>query len=102
MNNTYILKGKIPVPCNFLEWGEWLENPNNRIVSVTKIGDVKISTVFLGLDHQFYITGEERPALFETMIFKGEHDDFQERYSTWDEAEEGHKKAVELVKNSQC
>lgn len=34
---------------------------------------------------------------FETMIFGGEHDQYQERYSTWDEAEAGHKRAIELV-----
>ena len=31
------------------------------------------------------------------MIFGGEHDQYQERYSTWDEAIEGHKNACKLV-----
>ena len=48
----------------------------------------------MGLDHAF-MGGP--PLLFETMIFGGEHDQFQERYSTWEEAMAGHKKAVELV-----
>jgi hypothetical protein len=55
---------------------------------------VYVSTVFLGLDHSF---GEGPPQLFETMIFGGEHDEYQERYSTWDEAEAGHKKACKLA-----
>ena len=53
-----------------------------------------VSTVFLGMDHSF---DGGTPVLFETMIFGGEYDQFQERYCTWDEAEEGHKVACELV-----
>ena len=37
------------------------------------------------------------PVLFETMVFGGEYDDYQERYHTYDEAEEGHKRIVEMV-----
>ena len=37
------------------------------------------------------------PILFETMIFGGEHHEYQERYTTWDEAIKGHKEAVALV-----
>lgn len=50
-----------------------------------------ISTVFLGTMH---IGG-----LFETMIFGGEHDQYQDRYYTKEAALEGHKKAIEKVKN---
>ena len=32
------------------------------------------------------------------MIFGGIHHDYQERYSTWEEAEKGHKRALKLVK----
>jgi len=31
------------------------------------------------------------------MIFGGEHDQFQERYRSYDEAEKGHEKAVRLI-----
>ena len=55
--------------------------------------DIRVSTVFLGLDHGF---GAEEPVLFETMIFGGEYDEYCERYCTWDEAVEGHAKAVEM------
>jgi len=43
--------------------------------------------------------GEGEPLLFETMIFGGEHDDYQERYSTYEEALEGHQRAIQLVTN---
>src|SRR5262245_14898324 len=51
--------------------------------------EILISTVFLGLDHQWM---DGPPLLFETMVFNGPCNEFQERYSTWKEAEEGHKK----------
>lgn len=44
------------------------------------------------------------PLLFETMIFKikdgkvNYRDLYSDRYSTWEEAEEGHKKALEFAK----
>lgn len=94
MNGQYILNGKTPVECNdLMEWAKQMEG-KNRVVEKSQFGDVKVSTVFLGLDHSF---GGGEPLLFETMIFGGEHDQYQDRYSTWDEAAEGHKKACELV-----
>ena|SRR3990167_1521634 len=92
MNNKYILEGKNPVPCDdLMTWGNWFETANRRVDS-TEHGDIRVSTVFLGLDHSF---GEGKPILFETMIFGGEHDQYQERCSTWEEAEAMHKAACE-------
>lgn len=96
-NGYYILNGKEPVEVdNVIEWAERFDT-KNRVVKQTTIGEVKISTVFLGLDHSF---GEGAPLLFETMIFGGKEDGYQERYSRWDEAEKGHDAACEIVKNS--
>jgi hypothetical protein len=55
--------------------------------------------VFLGLDHQYGFNGP--PVLFETMIFGGKHDDYQDRYLTWDEAEAGHERAVKMVRRTE-
>lgn len=96
MNDKYILKDKKPVPAELVEWANWFETAD-RVVAKDEIGDIKISTVFLGLDYSF---GAGKPLLFETMIFGGENDQYQERYSTWEEAEAGHKEAVALVKIS--
>jgi hypothetical protein len=62
---------------------------------------ITVSTVWLGLDHSFYGSLYGAPILiFETMIFGHEEfDGYQERYSTLEEAKEGHKRAVEFVKN---
>lgn len=41
---------------------------------------------------------EWAPLLFETMVFGGPFDQEMARYSTWDEAEAGHKKMVKRIK----
>ena len=92
--NNYILNGKIPIKCdNIILWAKWFEKVN-RHVAETKKNNITVSTIFLGMDHSFN-SGE--PLLFETMIFGGEHDEKQWRYSTWEDAEIGHKQACELA-----
>ena len=94
MNGRYVLEGRTPKPVeDLLEWARAFETVD-RCVAKQFVGNARISTVFLGLDHNF---GEGPPVLFETMIFNGPHDGYQDRYSTWEEAEVGHSKAVALV-----
>lgn len=57
-------------------------------VGRTSHNGVLISTVFLSMEHGRDMRG--RPILFETMVFGGPHDGFQQRYCTWQEAEAGH------------
>lgn len=95
MSDKYILIGKEPIlEKDLLKWARKFETVDRRVAR-DKIGKVSVSTVFLGLDHNF---DGGKPLLFETMIFGGKHDQYTDRYSTWEEAEKGHKKAVELVK----
>ena len=90
MGEVYILDGKNPIRCfDTTKWGY-----QSKIIGKDQFGGVSVSTVFLGMDHSF---GGGTPVLFETMIFGGEHDQYQERYCTWDEAERGHQIACELV-----
>lgn len=58
-----------------------------RTVTFTESNGVKVSTVFLGLDHSW---GDGPPLLFETMEFGGPRDGDCDRCSTWDEAEAQH------------
>ena len=89
----YILEGKEPKKVDLIKWARWNEKAN-RHVNKTQITDkIKVSTVFLGLDYSF---DGGVPILFETMIFGGDHDEYQECYVIWEEAEAGHKRAVEL------
>lgn len=97
-NGRYILIDGEPVEePDLMKWGQWMEdNHLKRHVADDKIGDVRVSTVFLGLNHNF---GEEGPPiLYETMIFDGAHHGYEERYSTRSEAIEGHAKALVMVK----
>ena len=96
MDDFYKLDGKTVIPCNLLEWAQWLEKAD-RIVKKTTIGEIKISTVFLGLDHNY--SDEGPPLLFETLVFGGPLDGEMNRYWTWEQAEEGHREMVESVTN---
>lgn len=92
--SNYILNGKIPVlEPDIMEWAKWYSTANRHVKNDMLPGDIHVSTVFLGIDHGY--NGEV--LLFETMIFGGEHDHYQERYATWEEAEAGHQRAIELV-----
>lgn len=97
MTDKFILDAnKQPKRASLMEWATWFEKAE-RHVAKDQIGDVRISTVFLGIDHQF---GDGPPLLFETMIFGGDHDQHQERCSTWEQAETQHADAVRLVTRS--
>ena len=94
MSDCAILQGKEVVPCDdLMTWAGSFQN-KDRILKKDFVNGVEISTVFLGINHGF-----GGPAKwFETMIFGGKHDQYQDRYSTYDEAMEGHQKALDLVK----
>jgi hypothetical protein len=94
----YILKDKVPIQVGFIEHASWMQIDENRIIEHTKVGEILISTIFLGINHPFYRDGP--PVLFETMIFGGKEGQYQQRYITWDEAVKGHKEACELVLKS--
>jgi hypothetical protein len=86
-SNYYILDGRTPVAVDVLTWGEWYEKADRR-VAFDRLGAVEISTVFLGIDHNFRATGP--PVLFETMVFGGPLDGESFRYVAYEEAEVGH------------
>jgi hypothetical protein len=91
---------------DIMRWGAWWENEDNVRVASDHVGDVFVSTVFLGLDHNYSDNGP--PVLFETMTFaKGENpedtrvDEWCRRYATWDEALRGHGEVVRAVRAAQ-
>lgn len=76
----------------------------NRSVAKNLINGWIVSTVWLMINHNHFLM---TPLLiFETMIFKDEENtpdneelrNFQARYSSYSEAQEGHLRACELVK----
>ena len=98
MSNKYILdeNGNV-VPCDdLIKWAKWIEVGVRKVAKTEVVGPpVTVSTVFLGIDHQF---GEGEPLLFETMVFGGQYDNYTRRYSTKEAAEKGHAEIVEKLK----
>jgi hypothetical protein len=93
-SGRYILKDGEVVPCpDLMEWAKWYERADEqRRVGYDIIGGVRLSTVFLGLDHSFgSFGGMSMPVLFETMIFGGPLDGTQERYCTIEQARLRHR-----------
>lgn len=90
----YILEGREVVPAELMTWAVWFET-GDRVVARTTTDKGDVSTVFLGLDHRFGIEGP--PILFETLVFGGPLADEMERYSTYEQAEEGHARMVARV-----
>ncbi len=93
MSDKYILNGHRPVPCeDLMTWAKWFGTAD-RTVAKTLIDGVEVSTVFLGLDHRF---SNGPPLLFETVVFGPENEEC-DRYSTWEEAEAGHREMCRMV-----
>lgn len=100
----YILEDHNPIlEPDVLKWGKWFESANRIVrkdVATVKLdgknlGEITISTVFLGLDHSF---GGGPPMLFETLVFGGPLDGEMDRCGTWEAAEKMHEAMVERVK----
>ena len=85
-----------------------LQDPH---VAETEIENFWVSTVWTGMDMAmsrfFSEKADTKPIIFETMIFGNsekpdencELNNYQQRYSTIEEAEIGHQAAVELLKS---
>lgn len=97
-----------PIPSDILgfskfceeEWSKYAAGKVSKIVvKKDEVKDKEVSTVFLGLDHNYINKGA--PLVFETMVFNlggGCLEIYCERYSTYEEALAGHQKAVQWVK----
>ena len=101
----YILINKIPIPePDIIKWSKWIESSWDkppgfgRRVAETSIGEIRVSTVFLCIDHGFIGSS---PILFETLVFGGTIDGYMNRYYTWEEAKLGHRRIVRKVRLAQ-
>jgi hypothetical protein len=66
----------------------------NRRVALDQVGEMSVSTVFLGLDHGYR---EKDPVLYETLV-RGPLPDQMDRYHTRAEALAGHERWVEWAR----
>jgi hypothetical protein len=94
MGRWYALEGKVVVEADS-PWHFEFMTLDERRVARTELDGADVSTVFLGLDHGY---GGGPPLVFETLVFGGPMDGECHRYSTWEQAEVGHKAMVQLVK----
>lgn len=100
MSRYYDIDGN---PLELMEWAVLFEQRTEDtdwwVIDHTSIGDADVSTVWLGLDHRF--SGKGPPLIFETMVFGGPLDSEMERYSTKEQATEGHARWVAKVEGSE-
>lgn len=81
-------------PISFDVWCQMFGDREYCRVDLTNLGDVEISTVWIGMDLSF---GGPTPLIFETMIFGMELDQECWRYHTLEAAIAGHEAAIALV-----
>jgi hypothetical protein len=111
----YDRKGR---PIGMLDWVRLVEDRDYSVIAQHWVRGWKVSTVWLGLNHNFTFKGA--PVIFETMIFApkdvtvgredwedgddafgtgvagvvADLDKYQERYATEDAAQAGHDRAL--------
>lgn len=87
----------VPVD-DLIAWAKQFETMNRRVAQ-DYVGEARISTVFLGLNHNAWFDGPD--LWFETMVFGGPLDGEQERCETHAQAIQMHadmKRKVEAAK----
>lgn len=113
MSHHYLLdENHQPQPVDLLVWAKWFET-SDRHVRLTRVGPYTVSTVFMGLDHNFFHQGP--PILFETMVMidmeteikfvaprtmRVSFLDIQERCCTWEEALLQHQRVIDQIRES--
>lgn len=102
--NLYVLEGKEPRRAlSVLDWMKWYANAD-RTVALTSIDGMDVSTVFIGIDHEYSPHGVRyriaRPRLFETAIFTSSKVVRAFRHETWDEAAQAHAFIVECIQDA--
>lgn len=98
MNPYFDIDGN---PITVAEWGILhLDQSYTRIGRQEFEGNIYVSTVWLGINHQWR---DGPPIIFETMIFSKNdlypYGDEQMRYSTKAEAEKGHQRTCEDIEH---
>lgn len=97
-NVRYILDdaGRPTPEPDLVRWAMWYETAQRKVAETHVEQGVRVSTVFLGLDHQY---DEGAPILWETMVFGGPYNEAQERCAgSREQAEAMHEAMVARVK----
>ena len=98
----YILNEKNkPIAATLSSYSQWShEYPKKRIVKQENVGELYVSTVFLGMNRDY---DEEKPILWETMIFSRNeyvenNNEYKTRYTSYEDALIGHETALEFAR----
>jgi hypothetical protein len=79
---------------SWIKWARWYQIANRHVMD-QRIGAARVSTVFLGIDHNF--TGAT-PVLWETMVFGGQlHLELDRCSGSREQAEPMHAQMVKRV-----
>lgn len=98
MLKKYMLHGRLVVETeDLMAWARWFETAN-RSIGDTTVQGVRVSTIFLGIDHRFFGAGP--PLLFETLVIGGPLGGTQLRCSSMAEAEAMHALTVDRVRRA--
>lgn len=97
----YIEKDGIPVPATAEEWSVMFDSFQARVVAKDHEGGMEISTVFTGMNLSLMPNPNDKPIVYETMVFTKHgdgiepfHEDWPSRYSTREEAWRWHMRWV--------
>jgi hypothetical protein len=77
------------------EWAVLHADFDYKVVVKEEIRGCQVSTVWLGIDHSF--ADNDPPVIFETMVFGGPFDQFDQRWRTEEEARRGHNTIVQMI-----
>jgi hypothetical protein len=81
---------------SFLKWAELISQDTEQRVARTTIGPYQVSTVWMGIDHNYFCPGP--PLIFETAIFTADRSmPYCQRHATLESAQEGHNGAVRVA-----
>lgn len=103
----YILIDRRVVECeDLMQWAKWMDlsrRDESFRVKQDFVADAWVSTVFLGLDHDFHFESKGPPIVFETLVSMLGRDDMSysevmQRYCTFEQAERGHEAIVDSLR----
>ena len=101
MNRYYDPEGNPYTGTEVEQMTKWADDSSksrrtgkSRRISLTQVGHITVSTVWLGLNHA--IDSEDEPQIFETLFSSIDYE-YIERYATKEAALKGHKMIVDIL-----
>lgn len=95
--NKYILNalGEPQEVKDAVTWAQWFQTADRRLALTEVSPTTRVSTVFLGIDHQW---GNGPPLLWETMVFRDDRGEECVRTSTRQGAMIAHNEMVTRIR----